>query len=73
MAVDTLGFLLALHVTSADEEDCTEAAQLAKEIQKVTSESVELAFVDQGYTGEKPAQDAAQHGIQLEVSDFQKP
>jgi transposase len=28
---------------------------------------VELAFVDQGYTGDQPAEDAAQHGIQLEV------
>src|SRR5580698_10504047 len=67
MAVDTLGHLLALHVTSADEQDRAQVKQLAKEVQKVTGKSVELAFVDQGYTGEKPAEDAAKHGIQLEV------
>ena len=29
--------------------------------------SVEVAFADQGYGGQKPAEAAAQHGIQLEV------
>lgn len=67
MAVDTLGYLLALHVTPADEQDRAQVAQLAQEIQEVTGESVELAFVDQGYTGDQPAQDATKHGIQLEV------
>lgn len=28
---------------------------------------VELAFVDQGYTGEEPAERAAEQGIELEV------
>jgi transposase len=28
---------------------------------------VEVAFVDQGYTGEQPAQEAQAHGLQLEV------
>jgi hypothetical protein len=28
---------------------------------------VQVAFVDQGYTGEQPAQDATQHGMRLEV------
>lgn len=67
MAVDTLGYLLALHVTPADEQDRAQVEQLAQEIQDVTGDSVELAFVDQGYTGEQPALDAAKHGIQLEV------
>jgi transposase len=67
LAVDTLGFLLALHVTPANEQDRAQVAELAQEIQEVTGESVELAFVDQGYTGDQPAQDAAQHGIQLAV------
>jgi transposase len=67
LAVDTLGFLLALHVTPANEQDRAQAAELAQEIQEVTGESVELAFVDQDYTGDQPAQDAAQHGIQLAV------
>lgn len=67
LAVDTLGHLLALHVTAADEQDRSQVKKLAKEIQKATGDSVELAYVDQGYTGQRPAADAAQHGIKLEV------
>jgi transposase len=67
MAVDTLGYLLALFVTPANAQDRAQVEQLAQEVQEVTGESVELAFVDQGYTGEQPAEDAARHGIQLEV------
>jgi transposase len=40
---------------------------LAEQVQDVTDESVEVAFVDQGYTGEQPAEDAQAHGIRLEV------
>lgn len=67
MAVDTLGYLLTLFVTPANEQDRAQVHQLAQEIQEVTGESVELAFVDQGYTGDQPAGEAANHGIQLEV------
>ena len=51
-AVDTLGQLLALHVTPANEQDREQVEQLAKAVQEITGETVELAFVDQGYTGE---------------------
>ena len=67
IAVDTLGHLLAAHVTSANEQDRAQVGLLAEAVQEATGESVELAFVDQGYTGEKPAQAAAEHGIKLEV------
>lgn len=67
IAVDTLGYLLALLVTPANEQERAQVDQLAQEIQAVTGESVELAFVDQGYTGDQAAEDAAKHGIQLEV------
>lgn len=67
MAVDTLGLLLTLHVTAADKQDRAQVAQLAQEVQAVTGETVEVAFVDQGYTGETAQQAAAQHGIRLEV------
>jgi transposase len=67
VAVDTLGHLLALLVTPANEQDRTQVAQLATQVQEVTGESVAIAFVDQGYTGEQPAQEAAAHGIHLEV------
>ena len=67
LAVDTLGHLLALSVTAASEQDRTQVAELAEKVQAETGESVELAFVDQGYTGEEAATAAAAHGIQLEV------
>jgi transposase len=41
--------------------------ELAKSVQAVVDEKVELAFVDQGYTGEDPAAAAAQEGIHLQV------
>ena len=50
-AVDTLGHLLALHVTPADVQDRHRVALLAEAVQEVTGDSVELAYVDQGYTG----------------------
>jgi transposase len=67
MAVDTLGHLLALHVTAANEQDRAQVGQLAEAVQEVTGESVEIAFVDQGYTGETAAQEAEAHGMRLEV------
>jgi len=67
MAVDTLGHLLALHVTPANEQDRAQVAELARAVQEVTEEKVELAFVDQGYTGSQPADAAAQEGIHLQV------
>ena len=67
MAVDTLGHLLSLHVTAADEQDRQQVGKLAKEVQKQTGKSVQLAFVDQGYTGEKAVDAAAKHAIKLSV------
>ena len=67
MAVDTLGHLLALHVTPANRDDRAEVGRLVAAIQEATDESVELAYVDQGYTGSKPDEAARTHGIALEV------
>ena len=67
MAVDTLGHLLALLVTPANEQERAQVAELAEHVQEATGEAVEVAFVDQGYTGEQPAQDAAAQGMRLEV------
>src|SRR5436190_5901016 len=52
MAVDTLGHLLALHVTPASESDRAQVSHMAQQVQEVTQQSVEIAFVDQGYTGD---------------------
>jgi transposase len=66
-AVDTLGHLLALHVTPADAQDRAQVDQLSAAIQDVTGDTIEVAYVDQGYTGQEPAEAAAAHGIRLEV------
>ncbi|MGH2352315.1 MAG: transposase, partial [Chloroflexota bacterium] len=66
-AVDTLGHLLALVVTPANEDDRAQVAALARQVQEVTGEPVELAYVDQGYTGDRVAEAAAAHGIRLAV------
>ncbi|HAB16121.1 MAG TPA: IS5 family transposase [Verrucomicrobiales bacterium] len=72
IAVDTLGHLLALRVTPANEQDRAQVEHLAKAVQAATDQTVELAFADQGYTGNKPAQAAARHGIRLEVVKLPK-
>lgn len=66
-AVDTLGHLLALHVTPATEQDRAQVGGLAEAVQEATGESVELAYVDRGYAGEEPAEEAEARGIRLEV------
>ena len=66
-AVDTLGHLLALKITAANEQERAQVADLAEKVQQVTGENVEVAFVDQGYTGEEPAEQAAKRGIRLFV------
>ena len=67
LAVDTLGHLLALHVTKASADDRAEVGRLAEAVQEATGDSVSLAYVDQGYTGERAAKAAQAHGIALEV------
>ena len=67
LAVDTLGHLLALRVTPANVDERVEVAALAADVQSVTGGSVELAYVDQGYTGEEVAADAQAEGITLDV------
>jgi transposase len=67
VAVDSLGVLLALAVTPANEDERTQVETLAQEVQAVTGDHVELVWVDAGYTGQEVAETAAAHGIQLEV------
>jgi transposase len=66
-AVDTLGNLLALRVTPADEQERAQVADLAAKVQEATGGTVEVAFVDQGYTGDGASAQAQGHGIRLEV------
>ena len=66
-AVDTLGNLLALKATPADEQDRAQVADLVKAVREATDETVEVAFVDQGYTGADAARAAESEGVRLEV------
>lgn len=67
LAVDTLDQLLATIVTPANEQERAQVDALAEKVQAATGESVEVAFVDQGYTGDEAAAEAAKHGIRLAV------
>ncbi len=67
VAVDTLGNLLALVVTPANEQDRALVGVLSEKVQAATGETVELAFVDQSYTGETAETAAEEYGIRLEV------
>lgn len=65
LAVDTLGLLLAAHVTPANEQERAQVKELAEAVQAATHDSVEIAYVDQGYSGDEPKQDAKAAGIEL--------
>jgi transposase len=67
VAVDTLGHLLTLIATPANEQERAQVAVLAHNVQQVCGQSVQVAFVDQGYTGEDAAQAANEQGIRMEV------
>ena len=67
IAVATLGHLLARKVTPANEQDRAQVGALSAARQEATGQSVEVAFVDQGYPGEKPAEAAPARGVRREV------
>src|SRR6201994_629463 len=67
LAVDTLGPLLALRVTPATTDDRAEVGRLTATVQAVTGDNVEVAFVDQSYTGDNAAAAAEANGIELVV------
>jgi transposase len=52
-AVDTLGHLLALAVTPANEDERTQVRALPRRVQEVSGQTVAMAFVDQGYTARR--------------------
>ena len=54
VAVDTLAQLLAAVATPANEQDRAQVGELAERLREATGNSVEVAFVDQGYTGLPP-------------------
>jgi transposase len=56
-----------LHVTPASADERAEVGRLAQVVQASTGQSVDLAYVDQGYTGSKAADAVKAHGTALEV------
>src|SRR5438045_854540 len=72
LAVDTLGHLLALRITPANEQDRAQVAELAEAVQRVTEEKVKVAFVDQGYTGQDAQEAAGGAGMRQEVIKHQE-
>ena len=67
MAVDTLGQLIAMTVTSADEQERAQVKALCEAVQEATGETVKLARANQGYTGEQARQDAQASEIDLRI------
>jgi len=41
--------------------------KLAEAVQEITGDTIELAYFDEGYTGDNAAQAAEKHGVRLEV------
>lgn len=67
VAVDTLGHLQAVAITPANEQERAQVGQLCQQVQEATEPKVQVAFVDQGYTGQDAAQQAQAHDINLVV------
>ena len=63
---------MALVVTPASEQDRAQVGKLAKQVREVTDRSVELAYVDQSYTGESATTQAEAESIQLEVLKYRE-
>jgi transposase len=64
--VVTSGHLLALRVTPASEQERAQVADLAAQVQNVAESRVDVACVDQDYSGDQPLEAAAEQGIRLE-------
>ena len=68
VAVDTLWHILVLCVTPANKEDRVQVSELVERVQGETGQTVEIAFVDQGYTRETAADAPKKHGIKLHTA-----
>ena len=67
IAVDTLGNLLGLVITPANEQDRDQVGALTEQVQAVTGGNVTKIFADSGYTGEAAKQAAKDNGVDLEI------
>jgi transposase len=64
---DTMGNLLAIHITAANEQVLSVVGQLVDQVQVISGSHVEAAYVEQGHSGAPVADAAALHGIDLMV------
>lgn len=66
-AVDTMGNVIALLVSSANEQDREQVYELCREVQQITGDNIDVAIADEGYTGEQAEIDAAVNDVDLVV------
>ncbi|RZK29225.1 MAG: hypothetical protein EOO63_09510 [Hymenobacter sp.] len=55
MAVDTLGQLLSVVITPANEQERAQVGGLCRHVQEVTGQTVTVGFVDQGTREKRPS------------------
>ncbi|WP_429525221.1 transposase [Paraburkholderia youngii] len=67
MAVDIFEQLLASHVMPANEQEHALVGELARQIQHAKGQTVKVAFADQGYTCEEPAEAALDEEIESQI------
>lgn len=67
IAVDSLGQILSVVITPANEQERAQVDELCRQGQEVIGQTVQMGFVDQGYTGEEAEYAAAVHNIDLQV------
>ena len=67
IAVDTLGQLLSVVITPANEQERAQVGELCRQVQGVTGQTVQVGYGDQGYTGEETEYAAAVHDMALQV------
>jgi transposase len=65
--VDTMGTLLALRVTPANEAERRQISALAQRVREVTGETVEVLYADAAYTGEETETATQEQGMRLVV------
>ena len=67
IAVDTLGQLLSVVSTPANEQERAQVGEVCRQVQEITGRTVTVGFVEQGYTGEEAEYAAAVYDIDLQV------
>jgi hypothetical protein len=67
IAVDRLGHLMAQKATPADRGDRAQVIALAEEVQLVTGDTIDLACVHRGCTGQAAREAAVEPVVRIEV------